>query len=201
MLWSVSCPFTRFNNMTCSTGYHPWFSYLISTQPTLSKDDHYRSLFLGSSPTPEHVQAYQTLLDSLPEPTPISDVLVELRRNLADFPQAMLGEVGLDRSFRVPFDYFASPRRLTPFVIPLHHQLVVLEAQLDLAVEFGRNVSLHSVKSQLCTMELLQKMQHKFHDRWSRINIDIHSCGLSPETWRDIEACHDCVCVFELQHS
>jgi len=188
---SLSSPFIRFDNLTCSTGYHPWFSYLISAQPALSKDDHYRSLFLGSSPAkPEHLQAYQKLVDSLPEPTPISDVLMGLRRNFADFPQAMLGEVGLDRSFRVPFDYFASPRQLTPFVIPLHHQLVILEAQLDLAVELGRNVSLHSVKSPLCTTELLQKMQQKSHDGWSLINVDLHSCGLSPEMWRDIEKKH-----------
>lgn len=137
----------------------------------------------------------------LPEPIPISDVLIGLRRNFADFPQAMLGEVGLDRSFRVPFDYFASPRELTPFVIPLHHQLVILEAQLDLAVELGRNVSLHSVKSQLCTTELLQKMQQKFHDGWPRINIDLHSCGLRPGTWRDIEACHVRDCIFEFHRS
>jgi Tat protein secretion system quality control protein TatD with DNase activity len=190
------------NTLSCSPGHHPWFSYLISTQPALSKDDHYRGLFLGTSPgKPEHVQAYQTLLDSLPEPIPISDVLMELRRNFEDFPQAMLGEVGLDRSFRVPFDYLASPRELTPFVIPLHHQLVILEAQLDLAVELSRNVSLHSVKSQLPTTELLQKMQHRFHDRWSHINIDIHSCGLSPETWRDIEACHARNYVFKLSYS
>ena len=186
--------------MNCSLGYHPWFSYLISTQPALSKDDHYRGLFFGTSAKSEHVQAYQELLDLLPEPTPLSDLLMGLRRNLEAFPQAMLGEVGLDRSFRVPFDYLASPRRLTPFIIPLHHQLVILEAQLDLAVELNRNVSFHSVKSQSCTAELLQKMQHKYHDGWPRINIDIHSCGLSPEMWRDIEACHTRDYIFELQH-
>jgi hypothetical protein len=31
----------------------------------------------------------------------------------------MLGEVGLDKQYRVAFDYHASPRRLTPFTIPL----------------------------------------------------------------------------------
>lgn len=193
-------PFRKFANMlNYSAGHHPWFSHLISTQAALSKDDHYRSLFLGTSPAkPEHVQAYQRLLNSLPEPTPLSDVLIKLRRNFEDLHQAMLGEVGLDRSFRVPFDYFASPRQLTPFVIPLDHQLAILEAQLDLAVELGRNVSFHSVRSQLCTAELLQKMQQKYHDGWSRINVDIHSCGLSPETWRDIEACHTHNCVFEV---
>jgi Tat protein secretion system quality control protein TatD with DNase activity len=86
----------------------------------------------------------------------------------------MLGEVGLDRIFRGPIDYFAQQRELTPFVIPLAHQLVVLEAQLDLAVELGRNVSVHSVKSQLNTMELLDRMAKKHGDRWIAISVDMH---------------------------
>lgn len=102
----------------------------------------------------------------------------------------MLGEVGLDRIFRVPFDYFASNRQLTPFTIPMKHQLAILEAQIDLAVELGRNVSFHSVKSQLATTDFLKKLRSKHGDQWSRINIDMHSCGLSPETWREIEACN-----------
>ncbi|KAF5385378.1 hypothetical protein D9615_001222 [Tricholomella constricta] len=170
--------------------YHPWFSYRTSLhQPPPSKDDHYRSLFLqASSPSADHIAAFEKLFPSLPDPVPLADVLSELRSNLEAFPQAMLGEVGLDRVFRVPFDYYAEQRRLTPFVVPFDHQLAILEAQLDLAAELGRNVSFHSVKSQLVTQDLLARMQAKHKDKWSRISIDLHSCGVSPETWRDIEA-------------
>ena len=99
----------------------------------------------------------------------------------------MLGEIGLDRSARVPYDYREELRRLSPFNVPFGHQVALVEAQLDLAVEMGRNVSFHSVKSQKATTDLLQHMKHKHGLRWSKISLDLHSCGMSPETWRDIE--------------
>ena len=99
----------------------------------------------------------------------------------------MLGEVGLDRVFRIPLDYFASPRHLTTFTIPLAHQVAILEAQIEVAVELGRNISMHSVKSQQATLELLGKMKRKFGEKWNRISVDIHSCGFNPQTWRDME--------------
>ncbi|EAU92538.1 TatD DNase family Scn1 [Coprinopsis cinerea okayama7 len=170
-------------------GYHPWFSYQIAVDPALSKEDHYRRLFLGQvkEATEEHTQAFERLVNLLPEPTPLSSILDEVRAHLIEFPDAMVGEVGLDRVFRVPYDYFAEKRELTPFIVPLEHQLTILEAQLELAVELGRNVSIHSVKSQLATLELLSKLATKHGNRWYRISIDMHSCGLSPQMWRDTE--------------
>ncbi|KAF9015683.1 TatD DNase family Scn1 [Cyathus striatus] len=169
-------------------GYHPWFSYLIKTGPTLTKEEHYRSLFLNSKS--QHIEVFDKLLSSLPDPIPLDVMLTELRQNLLAFPNAMLGEVGLDRTFRVPFDYFAIPRVLTPFIIPLGHQISVLAAQIDLAVELGRNISIHSVKSQLATTTMLSDMQRKHGASWLKISVDMHSCGLSSETWRDIERKH-----------
>ncbi|KAF8078968.1 hypothetical protein FPV67DRAFT_1604300 [Lyophyllum atratum] len=150
-----------------SFGYHPWFTYRISMGPPSSKDDHYRNLFL------QHLISLFHRYLTLP---PLFNVLSDLRRDLEAFPEAMLGEVGLDRVFRIPFDYNAEQRQLTPFVVPFDHQLAILEAQLDLAVELGRNVSFHSVKSQLATVDLLARMQAKHKDKWSRISIDLHSC-------------------------
>lgn len=156
-----------------------------------------------TSTTPErsdHLEAYNALISCLPEPTPLAEIISDLRQNLKAFPSAMLGEVGLDRVFRVPLDYLALPRQLTPFIIPYDHQLAILEAQLDLAVELGRNVSMHSVKSQLGTTALLEKMQEKHGELWNRISIDMHSCGLSPETWREIEVLKlDVFCGLALQ--
>lgn len=99
----------------------------------------------------------------------------------------MLGEVGLDRAARIPIDYFASSRELTPFTIPLKHQLAILEAQMDIAVELERNISIHNVKSHQATLDLLDRMHKKYGDRWLRISVDLHSCGISPETWKAIE--------------
>ncbi|KAF8634941.1 hypothetical protein AX15_000672 [Amanita polypyramis BW_CC] len=179
------------DNVIPCFGYHPWFSHVIAVQPFASKRDHYRTLLLGASiGNPEHEDHFERLLPHLPEPRPLDDVVAELRSNLQAFPNAMLGEVGLDRSFRVPIDYFSSPRVLTPFTIPLEHQLVIAEAQIELAIELGRNVSFHSVKSQQVTTTLLNKMRDNHGERWCRISIDMHSCGLSPETWRSIENEH-----------
>ena len=63
----------------------------------------------------------------------------------------------------------------------------ILEAQMDVAVEMERNVSVHSVKSQQATVELLNRMQTKHGDAWNIISVDMHSCGLSSQTWRSIE--------------
>ncbi|KXN88838.1 Cut9-interacting protein scn1 [Leucoagaricus sp. SymC.cos] len=173
-------------------GYHPWFTYYIGLDPTLSREDHYKRLFLDSLKTvrPEDQVAFDKILPLLPAPRPLSDVLNEMRRNLIDFPSAMVGEVGLDKSVRVAYDYDATPRELTPFNIPLDHQISIIEAQIDLAVELGRNVSVHSVHSPQATIELLDRLAWKHGDAFYRISVDIHSCSLSPDTWKTIERKH-----------
>ena len=188
-------------------GYHPWFSYLISTtSDPISKDEHYHSLFLPDSvgnvtanainsestnlSEPDSLESqFATLLVNLPDPRPLSEVLIELRQNLSDFSASMLGEVGLDGGFCIPFDHLASPRHRTPFTIPLAHQVAILEAQIEVAVELGRNISVHSVKSEQATLELFDKMKRKFGEKWNRISVDIHSCGFIPQTWKDMEVC------------
>ena len=165
-------------------GYHPWFTHIISLTPGIGKEQHFRALFLGSM---DGDNEFEELLQSLPDPIPLGHILSELRLNLSAFPDAMLGEVGIDRSFRIPFSLCESRRRLTKFTVPIHHQISVLEAQLDVAVELARNVSLHSVKAQMITVELLARMSQKHGDKWSQINIDIHSCGFSPQTWKILE--------------
>lgn len=118
--------------------------------------------------------AFSNLLTHLSDPVLLSDVISEMRANLTDFPDAFVGEVGLDRIFRVPLDYFAERRVLTPFTISIDHQTAILEAQIDLAVELGRSISIHSVKSQLNTVQVLDKMAKKHGDRWRTISFDMH---------------------------
>ncbi|KAI5997974.1 hypothetical protein EDD15DRAFT_277857 [Pisolithus albus] len=130
------------------------------------------------------------MLSHSPDPVSLQDVLLELRQNLEGFPRAMLGEVGVDRAARVPIDHSAGAVELTPFTVPLEHQLVILEAQMKLAVELGRNISLHSVKAHQATLDLLNRMQKKHKASWLRISIDLHSCGVSTETWKALEKSH-----------
>ncbi|KAI0785335.1 TatD related DNase-domain-containing protein [Irpex lacteus] len=186
-------------------GYHPWFTHWIALQPFNSKEEHYRSIFIdntspSSPPKQETLDAFKRLLPFLPDPLPLSDVLSSVRSNLSQFPNAMLGEVGLDRICRIPYSHpvptpYAAhdppgKRELSPFSIPLDHQLAVLEAQLDLAVELGRNVSLHSVKAQEAIVKLLKKIAEKHGARWSVISVDLHSCTLSAQTLTDVQKAH-----------
>lgn len=132
----------------------------------------------------------------------------------------MVGEVGIDRAARVPFpappsssdstsstqscctpedssvngeeDVIAHRRELSPFVTPLEHQFAILEAQVDIAVELGRNLSIHSVKAPQPTRDYLDRMAKKHGKDWLRLSVDMHSCGLSPQVWKEIEVSFVC---------
>ncbi|KAI0275132.1 hypothetical protein BC834DRAFT_1024361, partial [Gloeopeniophorella convolvens] len=180
-------------------GYHPWWAHTISLAPPPAPpaEAHYRALFLPAdgAHSEDLEAAFARLLPALPAPTPLATVLADVRAHLTAFPHAMLGEVGLDRAARVPFPATASasataPRALSPFSTPLAHQLALLEAQLALAAELRRNVSLHSVKAPAQTQALLARMARAHGAAWRALSVDLHSCGLSPEVWRAIEKDH-----------
>ena len=110
-------------------------------------------------------------------------------------PDRVPGEVGIDRAARIPFaadvgdesDGGIDGRLLSPFSTPFAHQLSILEAQLALAVELCRNISLHSVKAPAQTRELFDRMAAVHGAAWFAISVDVHSCTLSPEMWWGIE--------------
>jgi Tat protein secretion system quality control protein TatD with DNase activity len=144
----------------------------------------------------------------------------------------MLGEVGLDKSFRVPYpvslqggestdieriqqaegaialsgiEELAASRTqqqlqkkvLTPFRPSMEHQTKLLEMQMEVAIELGVNVSVHSVQCQGRsvgfspphassqahqtisigpTLDFLRDFSRR-HPSFYSINFDIHSCG------------------------
>ena len=131
-------------------------------------------------------------MENQPEPRLFDDILSEIRKNLFDFPDALVGEIGLDRAVRIPYDYDATPRTLTRFTIPFEHQLKIFETQLELAVELRRNVSMHCVKAHDATIQAFERMAKKFGDKFWDVSVDLHSCGLSPQVWGDIEVRRRC---------
>ncbi|KAE8542266.1 hypothetical protein D1P53_001040 [Cryptococcus gattii VGV] len=179
-----------------------------------SKRDHYTSLFLPHSSSNDNNQTLlDTLLPFLPDPTPLQPLLETLRRNLTTHLEegrlAMLGEVGLDASARLRWPIEARSvweemygkaknknqegeengpeewKRLTPFKVPISHQRAILEAQMEIAIELGVNISFHSVASAGPTMDVLRSMKTKHGPRFThRVNVDLHSAGgWSPQFW------------------
>lgn len=158
-----------------SFGWHPWFSHqLYDDRPSSIPADenislesfkmaHYQSVL---EPSPED----KAFLQSLPTPRPLSEYLSQTRRRLERYPFALIGEIGLDRAFRIPDhreegstggDPSLTPgtrdgKRLTPYRVIMSHQRCVLKAQLNLAGELRRAVSVHGVAAHGIVFETLR---------------------------------------------
>ena len=149
-------------------GWHPWFSHQILVDEkdgTPSRLDHYR---LAISPSPED----DGFIAALPDPRPLSTLLDQTRRYLQRYPYAIVGEIGLDRAFRIPGSemadngYEGDPaltpggregRRLSPYRVDMQHQRRILKAQLDVAAEMQRAVSVHGVAAHGAVFETLKE--------------------------------------------
>jgi Tat protein secretion system quality control protein TatD with DNase activity len=151
-------------------GWHPWFSHQLyddREDPEAlapSKLAHYRTV-VNPSPNDE------SFIDGLPSPRPLSQYLAQTKVALATCPLAMVGEIGLDKSFRIPETtgppvlHEAEPdktpgsrdgRKLSPYRVDLRHQQTLLKAQLHLAGGMGRAVSVHGVAAHGVLFETLQ---------------------------------------------
>ncbi|KAE8350387.1 putative Cut9 interacting protein Scn1 [Aspergillus coremiiformis] len=156
-------------------GWHPWFSHQIlddmektETEVTGVTSDmkkaHYGKVL---TPPPD-----DSFILTLPDPKPLSQLISETRQRLLTHSAALVGEVGLDRAFRLPQpwtqqeenrDSQMTPgsregRTLSPHRVQLEHQKVVLEAQLRLAGELRRSVSVHSVQAHGVVLDLFKKL-------------------------------------------
>lgn len=146
----------------------------------------------------------QELMSSFPEPMLFSTFAKDtLQPLLTAFPHAMLGEVGLDRSFRIPRPHIdaktnresegseRTPKHFTQFKTPIEHQLRLLTEQLEIAFSLNRNVSMHSVQAQGQTVELLVSLETKSqHWPHCKSKICLHSYGGSADTVKRIYKMH-----------
>jgi Tat protein secretion system quality control protein TatD with DNase activity len=165
-----------------SFGWHPWFSHLLyddsADTPTYqpapgsvpvsvsgpdsgsesnaaaAKQTHYNAV-LQPEPSPEFVA-------SLPTPVAVSTFLKETESRLSANPHALVGEIGVDKAFRLPEPWNPSEhaerdstltaggregRRLSPHRVRIEHQREILAAQLRLAAKTRRAVSVHGVQA------------------------------------------------------
>ncbi|MBE3050418.1 TatD family hydrolase [Candidatus Bathyarchaeota archaeon] len=154
-----------------SFGWHPWFSHqLVDDRATSSvpppadpdseeavhkfKTRHYTSILTPPPTDPAFIA-------QLPTPTPLSSFIDATRSRAAAHPVALIGEVGLDKAFRLPDMWTADGpprdasltpggregRRLSPHGVAMGHQVAVLQAQLALAGELQLPVSVHGVQA------------------------------------------------------
>jgi Tat protein secretion system quality control protein TatD with DNase activity len=170
-------------------GWHPWFSHQMyitkeggndegqaKKQEPLTGDAkiaHYQSVLQPSRDSLSDDD--RQIILSLPDPTSFSVFLSQTRQHLERYPYALIGEIGLDRSFRIPEswvdnedlwakrDHNLTPggregRRLTPFRCAPQHQKKICKMQLQLAAEMGRGVSVHGVQAHGLVFETLQDL-------------------------------------------
>lgn len=186
-------------------GWHPWFTHHISlTHPAPSKHDHYHTLF----PSPTDKQELEAIWDDLPEPISLETVLAEIRKHFEQFPHALLGEVGIDRAFRIPrkpWNYnphshshsqpCSSSPRLTKLKTPPTHQLSILQSQLSLALTYKRNISLHTVQAAGLTTCLLSHLKNSSISSYGAVRLALHSCTLDNNVVKSILKQHQNVYI------
>ncbi|RBR14452.1 uncharacterized protein FIESC28_07688 [Fusarium coffeatum] len=146
-------------------GRHPWFShqlyddsvenptYVASDDIEEEKGRHYKAVL---SPPPKNPAWW----NQEPVPIALSTFIAETRTRLLQDPFAMVGEIGLDKPFRLPMhwpdrrperdpartDGGRERRPLSQHRITIPHQKAVFTAHLKLAGELGRPVSVHGVQ-------------------------------------------------------
>ncbi|KAK8159667.1 cut9 interacting protein-like protein Scn1 [Phyllosticta citrichinensis] len=182
-------------------GWHPWFAYQMFDEAdhggkqTLDDDakvSHYKQVL---SPAPDDCN----FISSLPDPISFSVFLAQTRQYLERFPLALVGEIGLDKSFRIPQqplpehhetrDSSLTPggregRRLSPHSVSLEHQKTILAAQLNLAGQLRRAVSVHGVQAHGVLFETL-RATWKGHERKPMSKRERKRRGISAEEAAD----------------
>lgn len=155
-----------------SFGWHPWFSHQIyddslfpSTDSPNGRSilDHYKSVIV---PSPDDLE----FLSRLPNPRSLSGYIAETRSYLIKYPFALVGEIGIDRTFRIPQPDAPSAshsegltpggrdgKRLTRYRVDMDHQRKIFKAQLNLAGELSRPVSVHGVGAHGTLFEALRE--------------------------------------------
>jgi Tat protein secretion system quality control protein TatD with DNase activity len=169
-------------------GWHPWFSHQMFDQADYDDEKHYAD-DIRALTEKQKIQHYQSVLVpksddkdfllSLPDPKPFSHFLSQTRARLEKYPLALIGEVGLDKAFRIPEAWLPDQkgkrddnltpggregRRLSPYRVSMDHQKKLLHAQLNLAGETNRAVSVHGVQVHGILQQFLTELW-KGHER------------------------------------
>lgn len=154
-------------------GIHPWYCHLYSVAQT-SKRSHYESVLDWRDQ-----ESFERLLERLPEPVSLEEyILREFDGSRVD----VIGEIGLDKLFRLPENGFyvhsRKPAPLTRIKVKMTHQMAVFRRFCRLARENCKPMSIHDVKChgvlfETCVEEILP---------CEEVKVCLHSYTGSPET-------------------
>lgn len=138
-------------------GVHPWYSHLFTfcerggESLASWKEKHYRQVLEPEPP--------KDMMEILPDPIDMNLYLKKLRATIQrckpPHGKFGIGEIGLDKLFRVPSaGYYgslatvdSSSPRLSPCKVTMEHQEQILRSQLSLAEELQAPISVHCVKA------------------------------------------------------
>ncbi|CAI4035730.1 hypothetical protein SMKI_13G3810 [Saccharomyces mikatae IFO 1815] len=164
---------TRRENLYLGFGVHPWYSHLFYIGDQRDKISHYLNVLEY-----KNKEQFDGLVRVLPEPLDLEEyILREFNEKLV----SVIGEVGLDKLFRLPASGFYTQNektRLTTVKVKLSHQEAVFRRFCRLARKTNKPISIHDVKchgklNDICNEELLP-----YHS----VNICLHSYTGSKET-------------------
>lgn len=142
-------------------GIHPWYSHLFKIHRDTHKLAHYQSVIKNVDPN---------FVEILPEPIYLQDYILKVEKMMLDSKKtAMIGEVGLDKTFKLPWSGFYGSyhldkpvlegpdgKKLSNYYVSMPHQQLILTQFLQLALKFDRPVSLHCVRAHGALLDLVK---------------------------------------------
>lgn len=203
LIYDLSKDYPRFINP--NYGVHPWFSHLFTFEDFTQINEHLTQMEIKrrhySSVFQPKKQISDELLLALPVPIYFPKFIKKIERFLLENPNSGIGEIGIDKVFRVPqcgyigskecqewinepelkSNIFERNERTdrSPFRTSMDHQVKILKQFLLLARKLNRHVSLHCVGNDGKLFNILNDVfkGDSYPSEW----IDLHSYSGSTE--------------------